>query len=483
MSNGRHTTVCAEDQQLPCVSTADSWQRPKLGQSIRLGWPKWVCSAIAAVTAAVFISIAIVEENFIALAALAAIAMAILFPVEVSLGMFAVLVPFDQILVLANSSVTLTWVAGAFAGCTLLLCGLMTGRLKAPPRAGLYWLLFVLWAAASTVWAIDSSISMERLPTALTLFALYIAATSVRVTKKELSRVALIAIAGASAAALLMIVQFGHHVSHEGRGTLAVGNRDSNPNELAFSLLLPFSLALVGVSSEKSLLKRAALLSALVMVAAAIFLSMSRGGLFSLLVIGAVYLLRVGIRRRTLIAILVLALPLLFVPGQFFDRLGEASTNRGTGRFDIWLVGFEVIKHDPIIGVGLANFPVAYQKVAGYAHVFPVHGYIREAHNMYLSVLAETGVIGFVLLMTAIVSQLITVRRSVASSPRNHLGIALEAACWGQLAAGLSGHIEWSKSFWITFIFLSLVTQKDSTLERVESEHELSPIRLTCVQQ
>jgi O-antigen ligase len=418
----------------------------------------------AVVTAIVII--AVVQQNVLVLAAITAVAFAIVLPVETSLGMFAVLVPFDQVLALGNSGVTFTWVAGAFAGATLVLYGVVSGRFKLPPRGGLCWGLFVLWTATSIVWAIDPATSLKRLPTIATLFALYIVATSFRVTRRELSRIVLLSVAGGAVAASLIILQFTNHISIEGRASLVVGNLESNPNDLAFSLLLPFSLALGGVLSEVSLLKRTTLLAALALMATSILLVMSRGSLVALAAIVLVCLFRVGVRKRTLIPILVLAIPLLFVPGLFYQRLEQAFAGRGTGRYDIWLAGLEIVKRYPVIGVGLENFPVAYQKVAGYAHVFPSHGYVREAHNMYLQVCAETGMIGFALFIAAIWSQMKSVYPHLSGSGAcDYFLIAVEAACWGQLVAGLSGNIQWNKPFWFAFILLALFTQEQRESE------------------
>jgi len=416
---------------------------------------------IAAVAIAIFVSIVIVQQNVLALAAITAVALAILSPVEVSLGLFAVLVPFDQVLVLRKSGATITWVAGAFAGATLLLYGFVSGRFQSPPRAGLYWGLFVLWTALSTVWAIDPASSLQKLPTVATLFALYIVAVSLRVTRRELSRIALLAIAGGAVAASFITFQFASQITAEGRASLVVGNQESNPNELAFSLLLPFSLALGGVLSEGSLLKRIGMVAALALMTVSIFLTMSRGALIALSATVLVYLFRVGVRKRILISILVLTIPLFFLPHLFYQRLEQAPTNRGTGRYDIWLVGLEIVKRYPVTGVGLDNFSVAYRKLAGYAHVFPGHGYVRDAHNICLQICGEMGVIGLSLFIAAIWSQMRTVRRALSSCrPCDYFGIAIQAACWGQLAAGLSGNVQWHKSFWLAFALLALVSQE-----------------------
>jgi hypothetical protein len=126
---------------------------------------------VAAVLTAILISIAVVEQHILMLAGITALAFAIVFPVELSLGAFAGLVPFDQVLVLGKSETTITWLAGAFAGATLMAYGFVSGRFRSPPLAGLYWGLFVLWTAASIVWAIDAATSLKLLPTVVTLFA------------------------------------------------------------------------------------------------------------------------------------------------------------------------------------------------------------------------------------------------------------------------------------------------------------------------
>jgi O-antigen ligase len=272
----------------------------------------------------------------------------------------------------------------------------------------------------------------------------------------------LLAVTGGAVAAALITFQFANHITDAGRASLVLGNQASNPNDLAFSLLLPFSLACGGVLSEGSLIKRTALLTALALITVAIFLAMSRGSLIALSITVLVYLARVGIRKRILIPILVLTMPVFFLPNLFYQRLEAALTDRGTGRYDIWLVGLEIVKRHPLIGVGLANFSVAYRKVAGYAPIFPGHGYVRDAHNTYLDVCAEAGIIGFVFFIVAIWLQLKTMRSPpFFSRPScDYFEIAIEVACWGQLVAGLSGDIQWTKPFWFTFVLLALTKQR-----------------------
>lgn len=426
-------------------------------------------TTVIAVIAAIGVSIAIVRQSFVALAGLAVIGLAVLFPVEASLGLFAILVPFDQVLVFGNSDFTFSWFSGAFAGATLMLYGAMTGRFKTPARSGFYWSVFVFWTIISLAWAIEPSVSMTRLPTVVALFGMYIVAANFEITKQELSRVLLLAVVGGVIASGFIVFQYAHNISFEGRASLTVGESEANPNELAASLLLPASLAFCGILSGPSRLKKLGLIGALALITTSIFLTMSRGSLIALAatLLPCLFLLRSGMRKRLLL-VSVLALPLLFLPNLFYERVGQALSNRGTGRYDIWIAGLQIVKNNPVIGVGLANFPVAYMKFAGYAPVFPSHGYIREAHDAYLQVCAETGAIGLLLFLVAMIVQIKESRSPRANNdPGGNALVALQAACFGQLVAALSGNIQWNKSFWLVFILLALVSQHRE--EEVES--------------
>jgi hypothetical protein len=76
------------------------------------------------------------------------------------------------------------------------------------------------------------------------------------------------------------------------------------------------------------------------------------------------------------------------VPQSSLERLGTTATSIAEGdlnqRGTIWLEGIDVVADHPLLGIGSGAFrgAVASGKVA---------------HNVYLSVLTETGIIGFIL--------------------------------------------------------------------------------------
>lgn len=129
-----------------------------------------------------------------------------------------------------------------------------------------------------------------------------------------------------------------------------------------------------------------------------IILTASRGGfvvaLAGLMVIpltlGA---LRRGGRVAVIVGTVVAAVALLaVVPVGNFERIAETSSEISEGnvsnRSQIWAGGLELYRQSPLVGIGTGSFGRAIE---------PVLGYSIAAHNAFLVVLIESGVVGFVL--------------------------------------------------------------------------------------
>jgi O-antigen ligase len=104
-------------------------------------------------------------------------------------------------------------------------------------------------------------------------------------------------------------------------------------------------------------------------------------------------------RLAAVLAALALAAgPVLLAPAPQRNRLQTlpAELNRGTfhGRTRIWKTGLKVFRHHPIRGVGSGAYPKAVEPWLGTPGVA---GAQYVAHNTFLSVLVESGLIGFVL--------------------------------------------------------------------------------------
>ena len=132
----------------------------------------------------------------------------------------------------------------------------------------------------------------------------------------------------------------------------------------------------------------------------AAILSFSRGGFLVLLVIGLLYLY--SLRRKNLLPVLALALPLLLLalPGAFYKRIAygfdqgaDLNTISSSRTEEIWAPLIPEIFDSPLIGHGLSS--MVWSKAMISRAVIPV----THPHNAYLELLLDVGFVGTALIL------------------------------------------------------------------------------------
>ena len=118
---------------------------------------------------------------------MAAVPLVVLWPVELSLGTFALLIPFDAVGALGQekSGMTITFVAGAATAGLLLFTGIAGRRMDKPHSQTLAWAVFAGWALLTAAWALNVNLALAFLPTVMSLLTIYFATTLLRFTRKE----------------------------------------------------------------------------------------------------------------------------------------------------------------------------------------------------------------------------------------------------------------------------------------------------------
>src|SRR5208337_4727635 len=134
---------------------------------------------------------------------------------------------------------------------------------------------------------------------------------------------------------------------------------------------------------------------------------------------------------------------LLLAPGILFTRLQQSEETGGAGRLYIWQTGAAAFKDYFLAGAGLDNFPVIYNNYAEHALHFV--GLNRPAHNIYLQIAVESGVIGFLLFVLVVASHLryASQRESSTMGAARFRLIASEAAACGMLVASFFLGLLW----------------------------------------
>jgi O-antigen ligase len=177
-----------------------------------------------------------------------------------------------------------------------------------------------------------------------------------------------------------------------------IGGIYSNPNDLAFAVVLTLPFALAFLVTSKSALKKALWVLGMLIMLAALFLTASRAGFINLVISGAVTLWHFGVRgkRPGLIAGVVLSGVLLMAlaGGKLYDRFEALSGNSATGddsaygsyqdRVYLMKRALEGIEYYPVFGVGTGNF-------VSFSDDW------HEVHMTYLQICVEGGIPALIL--------------------------------------------------------------------------------------
>jgi hypothetical protein len=207
------------------------------------------------------------------------------------------------------------------------------------------------------------------------------------------------------------------------------------------NLVIPFCIAFAMRGGNPALRRPGQWCFALASLA--LLLTQSRGGLLAyvaILVVSACFFApdRKS-RMRRIVIVLVACLLAGIVAGMFFERLTEIDDFTTVSRLAIWGGAFTVFARSPIMGTGFGNL----RMLMGGLLSLP-DGWTGDAHNLYLELLAETGIVGFmafaILIIVAMRSALKQYRGSQDQFSKL-IGFAIFAAFVGVLIHGTVDYI------------------------------------------
>jgi O-antigen ligase len=356
----------------------------------------------------------------------------------------------------------------------------------------LTWVLiaFIGWGTASLLWATQLGPGLASLSRyAPNMLLLPIAYTAMR-TRRDLALVLGAIVLGAIVAASFGILQPADptEVVESSRATGTIGD----PNELAAVLLVGLALGagfLVG--RGRSPLMRLAAALAVPLCAAGVFLSLSRGGLVAL---GALLIAGTVFAGRWRLAITAMLVAVAVGGIVYFTELAPlparervTSANGGSGRTDLWTVGWRMVQAHPVTGVGIGNFPAVsanyvLQPGATQRADLIFSSAPKVTHNTYLEVMAEMGVPGLLLFVAAIVTCMgcalkaarIWARRGQASAEALARSVFLGLV--GMLSADFFISDMFSKLLWV------MLALGPAMLAIARSESEEQPLKASAGQ-
>jgi O-antigen ligase len=288
-------------------------------------------------------------------------------------------------------------VTGAFALLSLILSlGKSPRKLSDLPREAYYLLALIgvlfLSAILSPVWrggAFLATLEFSKVS------ILWVLAFLLITTLDRLRRIICIQ---AVSVAMVSVVALAKGYSVD-RLNGVIGGIYSNPNDLAFAIVLSLPLALALFLTTKSVLLKMAWAVGMVGMTVALIRTASRAGLIDLVIAGAVCLWHFGVKGKRwylIPATALVGITLLLIAGATLqERLGIASADSASKQEETATASYEerklliekaldAIAQYPILGIGAENFVV-------------YSGLWLEVHAAYLQIAVEGGIPGLIL--------------------------------------------------------------------------------------
>jgi O-antigen ligase len=312
-----------------------------------------------------------------------------------ALWTFVFLVPADPVFA-GYTSIVPSKIAGALAFGLALLAFVTSGRLRRWHPFHVAALLFVIWVGCGLAFIYNTWITIpNKFLTYVQLVLVVWMIWEIAATRGR--QVGLLAayVVGAYVAAIETIMIYRQQANVLRR--FSAGGVDGN--DLAMTLALAIPMAWYLAMTYRQPLRRWLCISYLPFGVFAIGLTGSRGGMITTIVALLIVPLTVGsltlTRRAVGIALLCISgvVAVTYVPETLIERLAttrsELEEGRLGGRWKLWNAGLKAFTVRPLVGYGPAGFKRA------------VDPWLLQrsqvAHNSFLSVLVEQGMVGLFL--------------------------------------------------------------------------------------
>ncbi|MDP3718904.1 MAG: putative O-glycosylation ligase, exosortase A system-associated [Acidobacteriota bacterium] len=286
----------------------------------------------------------------------------------------------------------------------------------------------------------------------------------------------------------VIVLSLGFEAGKQGWATLVLSPGAPNTNSVPFlgdnnlvavgmAMLLPMVGAL-GITSTGWQKRAYQFLSIGVLYRAVS--TYSRGGLLAIGAVGGMYFWRSQHKLRTLAAFAIaVALVLPVLPQAYWDRMAtitapaEERDDSQQSRLHFWQVAVAMANDRPLLGVGHAGYPRAYN-----AYDWTDGQYLtnRAVHSAWFGVLGELGYPGLLLFGAIVFTSLRACRRVRKSAQRGEIpgplgpyAIGLESALIAFIVGGSFVSFQYNEMLWHFFALtmaLEAVAVKEAATER-----------------
>ena len=276
-----------------------------------------------------------------------------------------------------------------------ILAFLMGQRVRMLSRPLVLRVVLVLYSGMSLAWSFDREVTLDYLPRVALALVLMLLIWEFAVTYKDQMWILRSFLVGMLVPLAMAFAQFRGASRFEAEAGERFSGGGADLNYLAYMCSVAVLIAVYLATNASALDRYCRWLywGMAVLCALECMLTGSRGGFICLLTASVFAMFLAGVSRRRILTIVqVLALSLFvlvlvryIVPAALLARVTQEQSIVDDPRFGIWMRGLAAVWKSPLFGVGAGDFALA-TAVGGEK--------ARVAHNTFLSVLVELGVLG-----------------------------------------------------------------------------------------
>lgn len=231
-----------------------------------------------------------------------------------------------------------------------------------------------------------------------------------------------------------------------------------NPNVLGQYLVMSIPVAFALMWSEKKIWAKAFYLGVTAVMGACLIFTWSRAAWIGIILAIGFYMIMKDRRWSALLVVALLIMPFV-LPESILSRitsLGNMKDSSTAYRFSVWLSSLRMAGDYWLSGIGLGAgaFERVYQKYALNGAGFALH-----AHNFYIQLVVEMGILGIVLFAMMIIStyrKIISIKEK--KSVNYNVALAMGGAILGYLFQGVAENLWYNyRMILLFFIYLGIL--------------------------